>query len=58
MTEETDVGVESFHDFFLDSTNEGTRTVVEFPEVWKRRIREVQGTVRYQLSYHAVRSAR
>ena len=43
MTSENDVLTESFKDMFLDSTNEGTRTIVEFPEIWKRRIREVQG---------------
>ena len=50
MTSENDVDSEIFKDMFLDSTNEGTRTIVEFPEVWKRRLREVQGRV-YQIKF-------
>ena len=34
-----------FDDYFLDATNDGGHAVVEFPEVWQRRLREVQGAI-------------
>jgi len=32
-----------YNNYFIDATNDGGHAVVEFSEVWQRRLREVQG---------------